>query len=101
MKPFPLASTLPSLVALLAGFGLLQMANTLQGTLLAVRGGAEGFPATVIGMIGGAFFAGLMIGSLIAGRLIRQVGKARSFAAFASVASLMPLIHLLWIDPVA
>ncbi|MCK8786835.1 MFS transporter [Roseomonas sp. NAR14] len=101
MRSTPLASTLPVIAALLVGFGLLQMGNTLQGTLLAVRGGMEGFSPTVIGLIGGAFFAGMMAGSLAAGRMIRRVGKTRSFAALASLASMVPLIHLLWIDPVA
>ena len=31
--------TLPTLLALLLGFGLMQIGNTLQGTLLSVRGG--------------------------------------------------------------
>ncbi|UFN51148.1 MFS transporter [Roseomonas sp. OT10] len=99
--PASLASTLPVVAALLAGFGLLQMGNTLQGTLLAVRGGMEGFPTTVIGLIGGGFFAGMMAGSLVAGRMIRAVGQTRSFAALASLASMVPLIHLLWRDPAA
>ena len=101
MQKVPFASTLSVVVALLAGFGLLQMGNTLQGTLLAVRGGMEGFPPTVIGLVGGSFSAGLMIGSLVASRLILRVGKIRSFAALASTASMVPLIHLLWIDPTA
>lgn len=101
MQKAPFASTLSVIVALLAGFGLLQMGNTLQGTLLAVRGGMEGFSPTAIGLIGGAFSAGLMIGSLVASRLILRVGKTRSFAALASTASMVPLIHLLWVDPAA
>ena len=99
--PPSLASTLPVVAALLAGFGLLQMGNTLQGTLLAVRGGQEGFSTTVIGLIGGGFFAGMMAGSLVAGRMIRAVGQTRSFAVLASLASMVPLIHLLWLDPAA
>nr|WP_314070421.1 MFS transporter [uncultured Roseococcus sp.] len=100
MQTDRLTAALPVIAALLAGFGLLQLGNTLQGTLLAVRGGMEGFSPTVIGMIGGAFFAGLMAGSLVTGRLIRRVGKTRSFAALASMASMVPILHLLWIDPV-
>jgi MFS family permease len=96
-----LTSALPVIAALLLGFGLLQVGNTLQGTLLAVRGGMEGFSPTVIGTIGGAFFAGLILGSLVAGQLIRRVGKTRSFAALASMASMVPIVHLLWIDPAA
>lgn len=101
MRTTTLGSAFPVIAALLAGFGFLQMGNTLQGTLLAVRGGMEGFPPVLVGMIGGAFFAGMMAGSLVAGHIIRRVGKTRSFTAFASVASMLPLIHLLWIEPAA
>src|SRR5918993_1292894 len=48
----PMSSTLrtiiPPLIALLTGYGLMQMGNTLQGTLLSVRGGIEGFAAREI-----------------------------------------------------
>lgn len=101
MQNASLGSAFPVIAALLAGFGLLQMGNTLQGTLLAVRGGMEDFSPTLVGMIGGAFFAGMMAGSLAAGRIIRRVGKTRSFTAFASMASMLPLVHLLWVEPAA
>ena len=69
----PISSTLrtviPTLIALLAGYGLMQMGNTLQGTLLSVRGGIEGFAAWEIGAIGAGFWLGIVFGSLRAGRL--------------------------------
>ena len=41
--------TVPTLFALLLGFGLMQMGNSLQATLLSVRGGIEGFsPAQMV-----------------------------------------------------
>jgi hypothetical protein len=55
LKPsFPLAltyqpmqtkqqATMATLLGLLLGFGLMQMGNALQGTLLSIRGGIEGF----------------------------------------------------------
>ena len=49
-----LQTTLATLTALLFGYGLMQMGNTLQGTLLSVRAGLEGFSATTIGLIGAA-----------------------------------------------
>lgn len=96
-----LQTTLATLTALLFGYGLMQMGNTLQGTLLSVRAGLEGFSATTIGLIGAAFWAGVVTGSLQAGRLIRRVGHTRTFAALAAIASTAALLHLMIIHPVA
>ncbi len=94
-------STLLTLTFLLIGFGLLQMGNALQGTLLAVRGGLEGFDATSIGLLMSGYFAGMCLGSFGAGKLIEQAGHIRVFAALASLGSASALGHLLVIDPVA
>src|SRR5258708_4507294 len=54
--------TLATLTALLLGFGLMQMGNTFQGTLLSIRGGIEGFsPAQIVAVGSGFCFAGLFI----------------------------------------
>ena len=96
----PLFSTLATVLALLAGYGMLQLGNTLQGTLLAVRGGLEGFSATTIGLVGSGFSAGLILGSLRAGKLIRLVGHTRAFAALAAIASTAALLHLMIVHPI-
>lgn len=96
-----LRATMASLSALLLGFGLMQVGNTLQGTLLSVRGSDEGFSHVAIGAVGAGFWAGIVLGSLLGGRLIRRVGHIRAFAALGAVASTAPLIHLLVIDPIA
>ena len=95
-----LRATLPVLMPLLLGYGLMQMGNTLQGTLLSVRGGLEGFSPFEIGLIGAGFWLGLVLGSLRSGVLIRRVGHTRVFAALASVSSAAPLLHLMHVDPV-
>jgi MFS family permease len=94
-----LRSTLPTLFALLLGYALMQIGNTLQGTLLSVRGSLENFSPTQIGAVGAAFWIGIVLGSLWAGRVIQQVGHARTFSALAAVASSAALLHLLVIDP--
>ena len=91
--------TLPAVLALLLGYGLMQMGNTLQGTLLTIRGGIEGFSPTEIGAVGAGFWAGVVIGSLRGGRLIRRVGHIRTFAALGAIASSAALLHLLVVDP--
>lgn len=95
------SATLLALSSLLIGFALLQMGNALQGTLLAVRADIEGFSATSTGLVMSGYFAGMCIGSFLAGKLIEQAGHIRVFAALASVGSGAALIHLLWIDPIA
>jgi len=67
-------SILPHLLALLSGFALMQMGNTLQGTLLSVRGDIEGFSPAQIGAIGASFWAGIVIGSLNSNKIIERVG---------------------------
>jgi MFS family permease len=94
-------ATLPTLLALLLGFGLMQMGNTLQGTLLSIRGGIEGFLPAQIGAVGAGFWVGVLIGSLRVGKLIQSVGHIRAFVALGAIASTAPLLHLLVIDPIA
>ena len=74
-------ATVSTLLALLMGFGLMQMGNTLQGTLLSVRGQIESFSPVQIGAVGAGFWAGIVIGSLYCGKLIQRVGHIRAFLA--------------------
>src|ERR1700751_3387087 len=97
----PPRGILTTLLALLLGFGLMQLGNTFQGTLLSIRGGIEGFSPALIGAVGSGFWAGIMIGSLRCGKVIESVGHIRAFVAFGAVASTAPLVHLLVIDPIA
>jgi MFS family permease len=92
-------ATVPTLLALLLGFGLMQMGNTLQGTLLSVRGGIEAFSPAQIGAVGAGFWVGIVIGSLRAGKLVQSVGHIRAFLALGAIASTAPLLHLLVMDP--
>jgi MFS family permease len=96
-----LRATMAGLTALLLGFGLMQMGNTLQGTLLSVRGSDEGFSHAAVGAVGASFWVGIVLGSLLGGRLIRRVGHVRTFAALGAIAATAPLVHLLVINPIA
>jgi MFS family permease len=79
----------------------MQMGNTLQATLLSVRGGIEGFSPAQIGAVGAGFWVGVVIGSLRCGKLIQSVGHIRAFLALGAIASTAPLLHLLLMDPIA
>jgi MFS family permease len=94
-------ATIATLFALLLGFGLMQMGNTLQATLLSVRGGIESFSPAQIGAVGAGFWVGVVIGSLRCGKLIQSVGHIRAFLALGAIASTAPLLHLLLMDPIA
>ena len=94
-------ATATTLLALLLGFSLMQMGNTLQGTLLSVRGGIEGFSPAQIGAVGAAFWVGVVTGSLRCGKLIQSVGHIRAFLALGAIASTAPLLHLLLMNPIA
>ena len=69
-----------SLFALLLSVFLLVMGNGLHGTLLPVRARLEGFSFTQIGLLGTVYFVGFLLGCLLSGRVIRQVGHIRTFA---------------------
>src|SRR5438132_2959567 len=94
-------ATVATLLGLLLGFGLMQMGNTLQGTLLSIRGGIESFSPAQIGAVGAGFWVGIVIGSLRAGKVVQSVGHIRAFLALGAVASTAPLLHLLVINPIA
>ncbi|MCY4034881.1 MAG: MFS transporter [Hyphomicrobiales bacterium] len=85
---------------LLFAVTLMMMGNGLQGPLLGVRAVTEGFNSTVTGFIMSGYFAGLLFGSYIAPKLVRQVGHIRVFAAFASIASTCILTQAAFIEPV-
>jgi MFS family permease len=87
----PVASLLIGVAILLAGQGL-------QGILLPVRAGLEGFSTLSIGLMGGAYFFGFTLGCLRGSSLVRRVGHIRVFAAMTAVASTAPLLHGLWSD---
>jgi MFS family permease len=53
-------------------------------------------PAELIGIIGSAYFAGFLLGSLTCHRVIDRVGHIRSFAVFAAVAANATLLLLVF-----
>ncbi|WP_173931695.1 MFS transporter [Chelativorans sp. Marseille-P2723] len=92
-------SGLRPLVPLLIAAGILLAGNGLMGTLIALRGVAEGFSPISIGIMGTAYFLGFVIGCLYIPRLLRSVGHIRAFAAMAALAATGTLLLVLIIDP--
>jgi len=87
-----------SIAPLLFAAAILLAGNGLQGTLLAVRAGIEGFPTSLIGVLMSAYFAGFIIGCRVNPTFIKNVGHIRTFVALASIASAATLVHPLAID---
>ena len=83
--------------ALLFGSALLLFAGGINGLILPVRGGAEGFSAASLGLLGAGWAIGYVLGCLATPRLVSKVGHVRSFGvmcAFASVSVLMSLVFM-------
>lgn len=90
---------LAPLAALLGGVALLLLGSGLLTTLLAVRGGIEGYGSPFMGLLGSLFFAGFLIGTRVAPTLIRRVGHVRAFAFFTSAVACSVLLHEMWVSP--
>ncbi|NNE82504.1 MAG: MFS transporter [Alphaproteobacteria bacterium] len=93
-----IAAVMP-VAALLLSAAFLLMGNGLQGTLLPVRANIEGFAFPEIGLISTAYYIGFGAGCYYGGRIVRRAGHIRTFAAMASLASAIALIHALIVTP--
>ncbi|MEL6996782.1 MAG: MFS transporter [Pseudomonadota bacterium] len=87
--------------ALLLGMMLLMVGNGLQGTVLGVRGDAEGMSPSVLGFVMSAYFVGFLGGTQVTPYLLRRVGHVRVFAALASMISAAFILYATVVDPVA
>ena len=85
--------------ALFLGIGALMLAYGFQGSLLGVRAVKEEFSLTATGFMMSGYFVGYFIGAKTIPQIISRVGHIRVFAAFASVASLVVLIHAVYVSP--
>jgi MFS family permease len=85
--------------ALFLGMGALMLAYGFQGSLLGVRAVKEEFSLTATGFMMSGYFVGYFIGAKTIPQIISRVGHIRVFAAFASIASLVVLIHAVYVSP--
>ncbi len=84
---------LVSLGPLLISVGILLAGGGLQNTLVSVRGNIEGFALEALGFVMAGYYAGFVLGCLMAASMIRRVGHIRVFAALAAIASAASLIY--------
>ena len=83
---------------LLLGVMLLMVGNGVQGTLLGVRGAAEGFSTLQLSIVMSAYFLGFLIGAQLTPIMIRQVGHVRVFSAMGSLISAVLILYPLVLD---
>ena len=86
------------LASLLSGVGLLVVGTGLMFSAIGAQAGLANFSGLVTGLIMSAYFAGFIFGTYACPAVIRRVGHIRTFAAMASLASCIPLLHVLWLN---
>ncbi len=92
-------AVLAQLSALLLSVGLIQLGHGAFGSFLGLRADLEGFPTTLIGVLGSAFYLGTILGTLRTPALINRIGHIRAFAAFAAISAAAVMVYPLFIDP--
>ncbi len=97
---FPL-TVFSSIAALLLSVLLLIGGNALIGVTTPLRAHIEGFPDLTIGLLGSAYFAGMLAGTLAAPVIIRRGGHIRAFAAFVSLAVVSVVLMPVFVWPTA
>ena len=85
--------------ALFLGMGLIMLAHGYQGSLLGIRDVKEDFSLISTGFMLSGYFIGYFIGAKTISNLVSRVGHIRVFAAFASIASIVILLHSIIINP--
>lgn len=86
-------STLFAISYLLLTVLFFKLGDGLQGILVPIRAQLEGFSTPSIGLLGTAFYSGLVIGCLFVPTLIQRVGHIRVFSGFAALAATAFLLH--------
>lgn len=88
---------IPPLLSLI----IVMLGNGFFTTYTSLRFSAEGYPNYVIGILGAAYYLGMMLGALYVERLISRIGHIRSFVIMASINSVVIVIQALYIGPVS
>ena len=96
-----LARQILPVLALLFSTAFLLTGNGLHSLLLPVRGAAEGFSTTELGLIGTGWASGFVLGCLFAPIVVRRVGHIRAFACAAAGAAIIILLNGLIVLPIA
>src|SRR5208337_2208316 len=97
--PIHRLTALSSIAALLFSVLLLIGGNALIGVATPLRGRIEGFSDLTVGLLGSAYFAGMLAGTLAAPIVIRRGGHIRAFAAFVALAVVSVILMPVFVSP--
>lgn len=92
-------AVIQSVRSLLLAIFMLMAGSGFLATLISLRLESEGAGTIAIGVVATAYFAGLVIGAVRAGAIVRRVGHIRAFAAFVALLSASTLSYVLLNDP--
>jgi MFS family permease len=81
------------------GSAFLLFAGGVNSLILPVRGEAEGFTATSLGLLGTGWAIGYVAGCLRTPALVARVGHIRAFGAMCAIAAIAVLLSLVLITP--
>ena len=81
-----------SLITLLVSVLFLISGNGLLNTLVPLRAKLDGFPPLAIGLIGSAYYLGMLAGAFGAPAVIRRAGPVQAFAALAAATAIAALV---------
>jgi MFS family permease len=88
----PLSPLLAAVALVVIGVGLLF-------SVMGIRASLSNFSSVTLGLVMSAYYVGFLVGSYSSPWLIRRIGHIRAFAALASMASTMPILHAMWVNP--
>lgn len=94
-------STLTSISSLFLSFSLLCLGHGLLNTLVGFRAVLENYSDMTIGLMGSAYFLGFVVGVYLCSRLLSNVGHIRTFAAIASLTSIIAISYILILSPLS
>ena len=92
-------TTLHSIAALLLSVVLLIGGSALVGVTTPLRARIGGFSDLTVGLLGSAYFAGMLAGTLAAPAVIRRGGHIRAFAAFVALAVVSVVLMPVFVSP--
>ncbi len=95
-----MVKTLTPILALLLSASCMMIGHGLQNTVLPIRANLENFNDIVIGLVSSSYFAGGVIGCLIAPHLVLRAGHIRAFAAVVSLSSATSIAYIISVEPV-
>lgn len=91
--------TYSSIAALLLSVFLLIAGSAVASLTVPLRAKIEGFPELSIGLLGSAYFAGMLVGTLAAPAIVRRAGHIRAFSALVAASVAIVIFHPILVAP--